>query len=866
VVIGFLLPWASGGGKSFNGIYLFTELLKEAGKVYPLLLAVILVAPPVCSGLLVFDRLKNGYGKLRFPTLYLAGITFLPLLFLTAKSALSQVPLAGMFMSSGGGIGITLMVLGSLYLIFDNVFHLSKLKTNMHTTAWLWKPAAVGAAISVAPGIVILFSMEENLNLVLLLLCLALFVGGLVYTIKTHKAALGNRISLSRAVGAGSAATLFAALMTVILVPIIGSSFGKGGINAVGGFFSALFMVVGVFGYTISNIIAFFHGWEPATGYSFAQGESGVQPPAPQNTPQTVEGIQPQPTPVQQTWATPPPTPQTPTYAMPQPTGTVQQAVHQPAPVLIAQPVPEPIAHTPSKPLSEQLAPLFSTLKKYRVAMLAFVGVLALSYAAYAFFFKSDPVKEGKKAALTLCNCDNDYNERSLKAKRDFLQTFDASKFTTREAAQAAANQLNEPDREYLDCQQKANEKWSKLKSSYIGKGGLQTQLTMAYNQQLPLGRINFLDEHRLLDNGIAQKISALSAGEEIATEEEFEVRERASDPEWQKNIQSIDTESTEDETPGDLNPMYITGDNVNVRSEGSMSRGAVLFKLDKGASGEYVDERTDSRGEKWYQLDFNGQKGWVSSKLVSFDRDFEKNWKPAVIDDPDRFTNLREAPGDRSKIIGKVNENEEFTVLDANSDWWLVKTENDLRGYMHKSRIRMGKATSQSVRPTETAPTKKTSAPAKTIGSKTMVTDLGNGWKRFNGAWFSIEFPAAFTAKPSMKSSGSDGFDSAFFTSSDGTAEFYVFSPKGKGDAKEVEFNAATENILEDKTSKSKSKSVRWVKYSANDRSYMRVYQITKQGSKQTILGMKFKNWAVYERNKADYLAFKASLKQFAD
>lgn len=58
---------------------------------------------------------------------------------------------------------------------------------------------------------------------------------------------------------------------------------------------------------------------------------------------------------------------------------------------------------------------------------------------------------------------------------------------------------------------------------------------------------------------------------------------------------------------------------------------------------------------------------------------------------------------------------------------------------------------------------------------------------KTFNGAWFDINYPSNFLAKGSLKSSTSDGFESAVFKSPDNLVEFYVFSPQWNGEAIDI-------------------------------------------------------------------------------
>lgn len=65
-------------------------------------------------------------------------------------------------------------------------------------------------------------------------------------------------------------------------------------------------------------------------------------------------------------------------------------------------------------------------------------------------------------------------------------------------------------------------------------------------------------------------------------------------------------------------------------------------------------------------------------------------NGQPALINDPDGYTNIRSGQGATYDIVGIVKEGEEFYVQTGNNEWWKVTTKNGITGYMHKSRIRL--------------------------------------------------------------------------------------------------------------------------------------------------------------------------------
>lgn len=62
-----------------------------------------------------------------------------------------------------------------------------------------------------------------------------------------------------------------------------------------------------------------------------------------------------------------------------------------------------------------------------------------------------------------------------------------------------------------------------------------------------------------------------------------------------------------------------------------------------------------------------------------------------AVIDDADGFTNVRAGMSVNTKIIDKLFEGEHFEVFpSADSNWWIVYTQSNVKGYVYKSHIRI--------------------------------------------------------------------------------------------------------------------------------------------------------------------------------
>lgn len=139
---------------------------------------------------------------------------------------------------------------------------------------------------------------------------------------------------------------------------------------------------------------------------------------------------------------------------------------------------------------------------------------------------------------------------------------------------------------------------------------------------------------------------------------------------------------------------------------------------------------------------------------------------------------------------------------------------------------------------------------------------------KTYSGAWFDIKYPSTFTVKPSLKSAtNANGYESAFFQSPDRLVEFYVFSPQWSGKATDIALKT-TEKITSTKTETSDNITIRWWTITANNGSYTRSYEEKTDNLSNTnrVIGIKYKNQSAFDKYKKQYLAFKASLVQYAD
>lgn len=142
------------------------------------------------------------------------------------------------------------------------------------------------------------------------------------------------------------------------------------------------------------------------------------------------------------------------------------------------------------------------------------------------------------------------------------------------------------------------------------------------------------------------------------------------------------------------------------------------------------------------------------------------------------------------------------------------------------------------------------------------------SGLQTYRGAWFEIKYPANFRVRPSLRSSSASGYDSVFFTAPDAAAEFYVFSPQWNGTPSDIEVDLSTEILIARKFEQRSDKTIRRVSVRSRDGRYLRAFEDTEDNTTNTrrVFGITYRDQASYDRYRQAYLAFKASLIQFAD
>ncbi len=135
-----------------------------------------------------------------------------------------------------------------------------------------------------------------------------------------------------------------------------------------------------------------------------------------------------------------------------------------------------------------------------------------------------------------------------------------------------------------------------------------------------------------------------------------------------------------------------------------------------------------------------------------------------------------------------------------------------------------------------------------------------------YRGAWFTVRYPADFRAKPSMKSSTADGYDSVFFHSPDGRVSFYIYAPQWGGKPTDITLTESSDRQVTKRVSKGPARTVTW--YTVTTGAYTAHYQQTdsNDGTSRWIIGLRYATPADFAAYRQAYEKFKRSLVLAAD
>ncbi|WP_136667869.1 SH3 domain-containing protein [Flavobacterium sp. H122] len=126
-----------------------------------------------------------------------------------------------------------------------------------------------------------------------------------------------------------------------------------------------------------------------------------------------------------------------------------------------------------------------------------------------------------------------------------------------------------------------------------------------------------------------------------------------------------------------DNNEWILKNTTIRTYSDNSVNRQILICDIKQNLN--LKDKDFESKLK--YLPESEAEKIKICKKEVSGKKEFK-------IFDKDGFTNLRKEKTAKSEIIQSVKNGSTVDVLNDFGDWWLVKTKEGNKGYVHKSRI----------------------------------------------------------------------------------------------------------------------------------------------------------------------------------
>jgi len=131
-----------------------------------------------------------------------------------------------------------------------------------------------------------------------------------------------------------------------------------------------------------------------------------------------------------------------------------------------------------------------------------------------------------------------------------------------------------------------------------------------------------------------------------------------------------VETESETENNDDDSNnasaerKLALTTNQVNMRKS---ANGEVLQVLPKGA----LVTVKDTSDAEWYQIDFGGQDGFIASRYLDTNTTTTEMSLKAKVSA--KTLNVRASASSDGEILGSLAENDEVTVIDAQSGWYKI-------------------------------------------------------------------------------------------------------------------------------------------------------------------------------------------------
>ncbi|QNG61103.1 SH3 domain-containing protein [Bacillus sp. PAMC26568] len=129
-----------------------------------------------------------------------------------------------------------------------------------------------------------------------------------------------------------------------------------------------------------------------------------------------------------------------------------------------------------------------------------------------------------------------------------------------------------------------------------------------------------------------------------------------------------------------------VSATSLNVRNQPS-TKGSTIGSLKKNAAVTITKTQ-----DKWYEIQYNGQKGWVHSDFISASSGKAPTPAPATGGKTGKVTasslNIRSSGSLNGSVVGSISKNTQVTILETKNGWHHIRYSNNKNGWVSSSYI----------------------------------------------------------------------------------------------------------------------------------------------------------------------------------
>ncbi len=255
-----------------------------------------------------------------------------------------------------------------------------------------------------------------------------------------------------------------------------------------------------------------------------------------------------------------------------------------------------PAVQEPFVAESNQVNPIIEWVELNKNLVIFAALCLLASFLIYKAL-QPKPEIEAKKAVEMACKCEQDKTAQLISNLTTFSNSFYAAQFPTQiEARNAYNNAISGTMASYSNCKNQEQNYENTLRNKFSNYEAM-VEFDNIFNYQFNTSYKGDMTEYWRIAGIVEGQISMLKA--------DYSVIENV--------VQTLEQPSLTTNLDALTGILTIEPPILNVRDKPNVDEGTVIFKAESGMRYSFVNQFTDDNGVTWYNIEMNGQNGWVS-------------------------------------------------------------------------------------------------------------------------------------------------------------------------------------------------------------------------------------------------------------